>query len=69
LLEDDARAGFASSTESLAAALTTLRDMIRAEDFSGAADILEGELVDEASAWRGILGALAEGALQRGNSE
>jgi hypothetical protein len=68
LLASDARESFASSTESLASALTALRDMIRMEDLSGAADILEGELVDEANAWRGILGALADGAMQRGKS-
>ena len=63
------REGFADATASLAKSLTSLRDMMRNDDLTGAADILEGDLVDEAEAWADILGALADGAMRRGTNE
>ncbi len=57
-------AGAAATVESaigdLARSLASLQEAIRGQDWSTVADVLEGELADEADRWRTILGVLAE---------
>ena len=68
LLPEDKRAGYTEATERLTSALTELLDLMRAGDLTGVADILEGELADEAPQWQDILSALADSVLQTGAS-
>lgn len=66
LLPEPQRGEYADAAERLASSLTELRDMMRAQDLSGVADILEGDLADEASRWQDLLSALADGVMQSG---